>query len=164
MYLLENSIAYVKNRNRVIYCDILCLNLEAGALFKAEQDECEPEAPMGKKTSASQNKRWGGWASPLATEIQYLGLQEWHRATLLITHHQCLEDTVAVQVFCTFTHSYTAEDAMALLLWTCILGQVTPAGYKVLSFLIELEILDSSMWLSVGVSVPVYKACCWQMQ
>jgi len=27
-------------------------------LVKAEQDECEPAAPMGKKTSASQNTRW----------------------------------------------------------------------------------------------------------
>lgn len=60
MYLLENSTAYVESRNRVNYRDILCLNLEAGALlFEAEQDECEPEAPMGKKTSASQNKGWG---------------------------------------------------------------------------------------------------------
>lgn len=60
MYLLENSTAYAESRNKVNYQDTLCLNLEAGALlFEAEQDERESKAPMGKKTSASQNKGWG---------------------------------------------------------------------------------------------------------
>lgn len=53
-----------KSWNRVNYWDPLCLNLEDRALLsEAEQDECEPEAPLGPKTSASQNKgvlRGGG--------------------------------------------------------------------------------------------------------
>lgn len=71
VYLLENSSAHVECRKRVNYWDILCLNLEAGALlFQAEQDECEPEAPMGKKTSASQNKgRGASFSSGLGNTV-----------------------------------------------------------------------------------------------
>lgn len=56
LLLLENGAACMGNRNSVNYQDTPCLNLEAGAsLSEAEQDECEPAAPVGKKTSASQN-------------------------------------------------------------------------------------------------------------
>lgn len=110
-HLLENGTARVKSRNGVNYWDVLCLNLEAGALlFQARQDGCEPEAPMGSKTSASQNKGWG------------LSISTGHTNTVFkpagLTRSYATAPSSSWFAFLLPIH--TEEDAIAHLWWTRI--------------------------------------------
>ena len=152
MYLLENSTAYVKSWNRVNYWDALWLNMETGALlFQAEQDECENRRlPWVRKHLPAKTRggSGGGWASPLATKIQYLSLQVWHRATLLLTRH-----TVAVFTWVSLSHSYHAGDTR---LFFCEPVSWEKSHLQATRFLVsslKLEIFDPLIGGSVSAGV-----------
>lgn len=135
MCLLENSTAFMENRNGQLLQYTVSKFGSRDSPLKGRTGWMLTRGSHGLENICQPKKEWGVSFSTghRNTVFRPAGLTQSYTAahsSVMFGRHSCCVELN----FLTFLHSYSGEDAKTL--WTSILRETTPEGYKIMSILI----------------------------